>query len=67
MGNNARFLVDWLPILLVVLPFLLVLCSSRVRGYEKLGWALISLFLSWIGFAAFMIVQSLHPTPRNPG
>ena len=51
-------LVSWFFLFGAVLPAVLVLCTSRVRGFEKLGWTLVSLFLSWVGFAVFMIVMS---------
>ncbi len=56
--SAIRILLDWMPIVILVAPALLVLASRRVHGYEKLGWTLVSLFLSWIGFAAFLVVHA---------
>jgi hypothetical protein len=53
--------------LILGLPALLVLFSSKVRGYEKLGWALVSFFLSWLGFMVFLIVHASRPNTRNGG
>ncbi|ATZ73009.1 hypothetical protein CWC33_04555 [Idiomarina sp. X4] len=41
---------------LVFLPFLLTLFSKKVRGEMKLGWALLVLFTSWLGYAAFLLL-----------
>ena len=57
MGSNGS-LVLMFAFGMFLLPSLLVLCSSNVRGFEKTGWTLVSFFLSWVGFAVFMIVIS---------
>ena len=64
--------VDWTGIgffvflAMFVLPPVLVMASSKVRGYEKLGWSLVSLFLSWIGFMVFLITHgSRQPSVRQ--
>ncbi|HVT31917.1 MAG TPA: hypothetical protein VHE32_04690 [Rhodanobacteraceae bacterium] len=50
-----------------LLPPALVLLSPKARGFEKLGWALAALFLSWLGFAVFMAVQSRRRSSPTPG
>lgn len=50
-----------------VLPPLLVVASSKVRGYEKFGWSLVSFFLSWIGFMFFLITHSSRPLTTREG
>jgi hypothetical protein len=47
-----------LLILLAVflLPIVWVLFSSRSHGGAKLGWFVVVLFFSWLGFAVFLIV-----------
>lgn len=47
-----------LLILLAVflLPIVWVLFSSRSHGDAKLGWFVVVLFFSWLGFAVFLIV-----------
>jgi hypothetical protein len=52
---------------MLVLPAALVLLSPKVRGFEKLGWVLASLLLSWLGFAVFMAAQSQRRSPPTPG
>ena len=52
---------------LLLLPPALVLLSPKVRGFEKLGWALASLLLSWLGFAVFMAAHSHRRSPPTPG
>lgn len=57
MNMNWTGIGFYLFLALFLLPPLLVVGSSKVRGYEKLCWTLISLFLSWLGFLVFMVVH----------
>ena len=54
-------------VFLVMLPPLLILCSSRAKGAEKVGWAILALFMSWVGYAAFLIIKSIlsHQNESN--
>lgn len=45
-----------LPLALVLIPVILVLASRRVNGSEKLGWALVVLCTSLLGYGVFLIV-----------
>ena len=66
MNVNWTFGGQMLLLVLFVLPALLVVASSKVHGYEKLGWSLVSLFLSWVGFMVFLITHgSRFPTTRQ--
>lgn len=38
-----------------LIPVLLVLASKRVQGGEKIGWALIVLFTSYLGYGFFLV------------
>lgn len=38
-----------------VLPFLIILLSSKTSGSEKLGWLLAMLFISWFAFIFYLI------------
>ncbi len=58
MGHPFMLGLFWL------LPTIVVLCSARVEGGEKFGWALVTLFLSWWAFLAFMIVTTLRNSNR---
>ena len=50
-------------ILALFIPPLHVLFSSRSYGGAKLGWVLITLFYSWLGYVDFLIVtQPPKPT-----
>ena len=42
----------------VLIPFFLVVASPKVKGLGKLGWAVLVLFTSWVGYLAFFIVKS---------
>jgi hypothetical protein len=61
---------NWLPevvpfvvLFLYLAPLIWVLSSSRSRGGAKLGWFIVVLVFSWLGFAAFLIVTQ----PPKPG
>jgi hypothetical protein len=47
-----------------LLPAVVVLCSPRVHGGEKFGWVLVTVFLTWWAFLAFMIVTALRNSNR---
>lgn len=36
-------------------PLLFVAISRRAHGSGKAGWLLVTLFLSWLGFGAYLI------------
>ena len=49
-----------------VLPLLWVLVSGRSRGGAKLGWFIVVLIFSWLGFAVFLIAtQAPREKPRD--
>jgi len=54
----------WL--LVWLLPAIIVMCSSRVHGGEKFGWIVVTVFLTWWAFLAFMIVTTLRNNNRIP-
>jgi hypothetical protein len=54
-------------LVLLLLPPVLVLMSGRTAGGPKLGWALLAFFLSWIGFAIFLIVNAGRLVPAKNG
>lgn len=43
-------------ILLLFVPLIHVLVSSRAHGGAKVGWLLAVLFFSWLAYIAFLIV-----------
>ena len=66
MSINWTFIGQMLLLVMFALPALLVVASIKVSSYEKLGWSLISLFLSWAGFMVFLITHgSRSPTTRQ--
>jgi len=38
-----------------LVPAVLVLNSRRTSGSKKLGWFLITIFLSWLGYGFFLV------------
>ena len=53
---SGLVLYGLLALLFYVLPILWVLASGRSHGGAKFGWFLLTIFFSWIGFAAFLIL-----------
>jgi len=51
MGHIELFFI-------LLLPPILVLISPRVGGSKKIGWFLIALFLSWLGYGLFLVLAS---------
>ena len=41
--------------LIIGIPVIWVLLSSRSHGGAKFGWFIVTLFFSWIGLAVFLI------------
>lgn len=40
------------------LPAILILLSKKVSGGKKIGWFILGIVTSWIGYALFQIVES---------
>jgi len=57
----------WQIIILIValFPILHVLISDRSSGGAKFGWFLATLFLSWIGYIAFLVLTPTKPQLPN--
>mgnify|MGYP006965305773 CR=1 FL=1 len=54
----------WQLLFLIFLGFCLVPVfltgfSTRVKGAEKAGWLILTLFRSWIGYAVFLIATEI--------
>jgi len=44
-----------IPLLLLILwPFIHVIFSARVQGDAKYGWAIVTLFFSWLAYPFFL-------------
>ena len=50
IGSAELFVV-----LIIFLPVILVAYSKRIQGNKKLGWIIISFFLSWAGYGLFLV------------
>ena len=48
-----------------VLPIIWVLVSGRSHGGAKFGWFLVTLFFSWLGLAAFLIITQASKDRRS--
>lgn len=42
--------------IIYLVPIIWVLVSGRSRGGAKFGWFLVTVFFSWLGLAAFLII-----------
>ncbi len=54
----------------LIVPMLLTLFSKRASGATKMGWVIIVLIFSWIGYALFLIFAPMinnltSPTNKN--
>ena len=49
------FAVFWL------LPFIIVLSSSKVDGSEKVAWLLGVIFISWFAWIFFLLLAPIKP------
>ena len=48
------FTIGWL------IPFVLILITNKVRGSEKLLWAVLTLAGSWFTFGFYQLVAPIH-------
>lgn len=46
----------------VLLPMFLIGLSSRVSGWAKAGWVVVTMLLSWLGFALFLLMTACRQT-----
>jgi len=51
--------------LIYLTPIIWVLVSGRSHGGEKFGWFLVTIFFSWLGFAAFLIITQASKDRRS--
>ena len=54
-----------LVVVFYLAPLLWVLASGRSRGGAKFGWFIITLWFSWLGLAAFLVLTK-PPKDREP-
>ena len=47
------------PILIYCFPIILTALSSKASGSEKVGWVILVFIMSWLGYAAFLIIKSM--------
>lgn len=53
-----QLLILSIPLFAVfLLPLLLTFLSKRAQGAPKLGWCILVVFTSWIGYAIFLIAS----------
>ena len=51
--------------LIYLTPIIWVLVSGRSHGGAKFGWFLVTIFFSWLGFAAFLIITQASKDRRS--
>jgi hypothetical protein len=52
-------------LLIYLTPIIWVLFSGRSHGGAKFGWFLLTVFFSWLGFAAFLIITQASKDRRS--
>lgn len=50
---------------LTLLPVIIALTSKKAKGIHKLGWSLVSLFFSWLGFLVYYFFVVRDMSERN--
>ncbi len=55
LGVMFVFLLIWL------IPFILVVKSTKTNGSEKLGWLFAMLFISWFAWVLYLLWAPLKP------
>ncbi|HEX6994881.1 MAG TPA: hypothetical protein VF339_12120 [Gammaproteobacteria bacterium] len=56
----VAFLVIWF------LPILIILCSDKTTGGEKLAWILAIVFLSWFAWIFYFLLAPIKPRYDYP-
>lgn len=54
--------LGWLVIWL--LPILIIACSDKTTGWEKLAWILAIVFLSWFAWIFYFLLAPIKPRAR---
>ena len=47
-----------------LLPMLVIACSDKTTGAEKLAWILAIIFLSWFAWIVYFLVAPIKEKPR---
>lgn len=55
--------LGWL--LIWLLPILIIACSDRTSGGEKLAWILAIVFLSWFAWIFYFLLAPISKRPRR--
>ena len=65
---SDEILLLWVVLLFVLIyltPIIWALASGRSHGGAKFGWFLVTIFFSWLGFAAFLIITQASKDRRS--
>jgi hypothetical protein len=62
LGLSIALLIIFI---IYLLPIIWVLVSGRSHGGAKFGWFLVTVFFSWLGFAAFLIITQASKDRRS--
>lgn len=62
---NLLQLLGLLVSVSVLLPMSLIGFSSRVSGWAKAGWVVVTMLLSWLGFALFLLMTGYRQASHN--
>ena len=53
-------------LLIWLIPFVMVIRSSRTSGKEKIAWLLLLLFVSWFAWVFYLLLAPLKPQGPAP-
>lgn len=56
MGNDGISIWQLIILIIILIPLIQFLASSRSHGVAKFGWSLAVLFFTWLGCIVFLIV-----------
>ena len=65
VGVGLVFAVPALCFFIWILPILIIACSDRTTGGEKLAWILAIIFLSWFAWIFYFLLAPLKPNPEQ--
>jgi uncharacterized membrane protein len=59
------FGIMFIMLLVWLIPFILVLTSTKTNGNEKLGWLLAMVFISWFAWVLYLFLAPIKPSVKH--
>lgn len=64
LGIGLALAVPLAGVFIWLLPILIIVCSDRTTGGEKLAWILAIVFLSWFAWIFYFLLAPIKEKPR---